>query len=85
MKKHIIEMNESRAMMETLTTKIRGEIQIAESELADVNYNHSLVEAGEQDVVRTLHECLQRKSNADKLHRQLFQERTDYLTDKKVN
>jgi hypothetical protein len=30
MKKHIIEMNESRLMMETLTVKIRGEIQTAE-------------------------------------------------------
>jgi hypothetical protein len=30
MKKHIVEMDESRAMMETLTTKIRGEIQTAE-------------------------------------------------------
>ena len=30
MTKHIIEMNESRAMMETLTLKIRGEIQNAE-------------------------------------------------------
>ena len=31
MKKHIIEMNESRQMMETLTVKIRGEILTAES------------------------------------------------------
>jgi hypothetical protein len=30
MKKHIVEMDESRAMMETLTVKIRGEIQTAE-------------------------------------------------------
>ncbi len=30
MKKHIVEMNESRAVMETLTVKIRGEIQTAE-------------------------------------------------------
>ncbi len=30
MKKHVVEMNESRAMMETLTAKIRGEIQTAE-------------------------------------------------------
>lgn len=30
MTKHIIEMNESRMMMETLTLKIRGEIQHAE-------------------------------------------------------
>jgi hypothetical protein len=30
MKKHIEEMSESRAMMETLTIKIRGEIQTAE-------------------------------------------------------
>jgi hypothetical protein len=30
MKKHIVEMDESRSMMETLTVKIRGEIQTAE-------------------------------------------------------
>lgn len=30
MNKHIREMTESRTMMETLTTKIRGEIQAAE-------------------------------------------------------
>lgn len=30
MKKHLVEMDESRAMMETLTAKIRTEIQTAE-------------------------------------------------------
>jgi hypothetical protein len=30
MKKHIVEMDEARAMMETLTVKIRNEIQAAE-------------------------------------------------------
>ena len=35
MKKHIVEMDESRAMMETLTVKIRGEIQKAEYEFKE--------------------------------------------------
>ncbi len=36
MKKHIVEMDESRAMMETLTVKIRGEIQIAEYVIEEI-------------------------------------------------
>jgi len=36
MKKHIVEMDESRAMMETLTVKIRGEIQTAEYVIEEI-------------------------------------------------
>jgi len=36
MKKHIVEMDESRAMMETLTVKIRGEIQTAEYVIVEI-------------------------------------------------
>ncbi|CAF1263266.1 unnamed protein product [Rotaria magnacalcarata] len=84
MRKHLIEMDESRAMMETLTTKIRGEIQTAEVDLAHENYNFGLVEVGEQEVVKVLQECLQRQSNADSLNKQLYKERSNYLSDKKV-
>ncbi|CAF3685099.1 unnamed protein product [Rotaria sp. Silwood1] len=85
MKKHIVEMDESRSMMETLTVKIRGEIQTAEAELAHESYNFGLVQAGEQEVVRVLQECLQRQSNSDSLNKQLFQERSNYLSDKKIS
>jgi len=101
MKKHIEEMSESRAMMETLTIKIRGEIQTAEyvilftlklifllfyrSELVDVKYNLSLVEAGEQEIVRVLQQCLKRQANTNTLNKQLFQERSNYQSDKKVD
>jgi hypothetical protein len=54
-------------------------------ELADVNYHFGLVEAGEQEVVRTLQESLQRQSNTNTLNKQLFQERSTYLSDTKVN
>ncbi|CAF2707819.1 unnamed protein product [Rotaria sp. Silwood2] len=84
MKKHIVEMDESRAMMETLTVKIRGEIQTAEADLAHENYNFGLVQAGEQEVVRVLQQCLQRQSTTDSLNKQLFQERSNYLSDKKI-
>ncbi len=33
MKKHIVEMNEARTVMETLTVKIRNEIQTAEYDI----------------------------------------------------
>ncbi|CAF3517427.1 unnamed protein product [Rotaria socialis] len=84
MRKHLIEMDESRAMMETLTTKIRGEIQTAEADLAHENYNFGLVEVGEQEVVKVLQECLQRQSSADSLNKDLYKERSNYLSDKKV-
>ncbi|CAF0895080.1 unnamed protein product [Rotaria sordida] len=65
-------MDESRAMMETLTVKICDEIQTAEAELAHETYNFDL-------------ECLQRQSNTDSLNKQLFQECLDYLSDKKIS
>jgi len=55
------------------------------SELADVNYHFGLVEAGEQEIVRALQESLQRQSNTNTLNKQLFRERSDYLSDTKVN
>ncbi len=54
-------------------------------ELADVNYHHSLVAAGEQEVVRVLQENLHRQSSTNALNKQLFQDRSDYLSDTKVN
>ncbi|CAF0998550.1 unnamed protein product [Rotaria sordida] len=65
-------MDESRAMMETLTVKICGEIQTAEAELAHETYNFDL-------------EYLQRQSNTVSLNKQLFQECLDYLSDKKIS
>lgn len=53
-------------------------------ELDHETYNYSLVEAGEQEIVRILQECLQRQSSADTTNKQLYHERTKYLTDKKV-
>ncbi len=55
------------------------------SELADVNYRFGLVEAGEQEVLRVLHEGLHRQSNTNSLNRQLLQERSTYLSETKVN
>lgn len=52
--------------------------------MAKETYNFGLVEAGEQEVVRVLQQCLQRQSNADSLNKQLFQDRSNYLSDKKV-
>jgi hypothetical protein len=54
------------------------------SELSHENYNFKLVETGEQEVVRILQECLQRQSGTDTLNKQLFQERSTYLSNKKV-
>ncbi|CAF3902426.1 unnamed protein product [Adineta steineri] len=82
LKKRIEEMTESRIMMETLTIKIRGEIQTAESELVDVKYNLTLIEAGEKEVVRVLQQCLQRQAATDSLNKQLFQERSNYQSEK---
>ena len=42
------------------------------------------MEVGEQEVIRVLQECLNRQTNADTLNKQLFRERSDYLSDKKV-
>ena len=55
------------------------------TELADVNYSFNLVEAGEQEVVHVLQTTLQRQSNADSLNKQLSQERSNYLSDLKVD
>lgn len=52
--------------------------------MTDVTYNLRLVEVGEQEVIRVLQECLDRQTNADTLNKQLFRERSDYLSDKKV-
>jgi hypothetical protein len=38
MKKHIAELDEARAMMETLTVKIRGEIQAAEYVIEGIEF-----------------------------------------------
>ena len=84
MTKHIIEMNESRMMMETLTMKIRGEIQHAETELIDATYNLKLTEEGEQEVVKVLQDCILRQKATDQLNRQLYEERATYLQEKKV-
>ncbi len=54
------------------------------SELADVNYRFGLVETGEQEVLRVLQESLQRQSNTNTLNKQLFQERSNYLSDTMV-
>jgi len=54
------------------------------SELADVNYHFGLVETGEQEVLRVLQESLQRQSKTNTLNKQLFQERSNYLSDTKV-
>lgn len=58
---------------------------ISRSELADVNYHYGLVEAGEQEVVRVLQETLQRKSNTNTSNKQLYQERSNYLSDTKTS
>ncbi|CAF0745281.1 unnamed protein product [Adineta ricciae] len=84
MKKHIQEMSESRGAMEVLTAKIRVEIQAAESELVDVKYNLSLAEAGEREVVRVLHQCVQRQTSMNTLNKHLFQERSNYQSEKQT-
>lgn len=85
MTKHIIEMNESRMMMETLTMKIRGEIQHAETELIDATFNLKLTEEGEQEVLKVLQQCLHRQKTMDNLNRQLYEERSTYLQEKKIS
>ncbi|CAF0745840.1 unnamed protein product [Adineta ricciae] len=84
MKKHIQEMSESRGAMEVLTAKIRVEIQAAESELVDVKYNLSLAEAGEREVVRVLQQCVQRQTSMNTLNKHLFQERSNYQSEKQT-
>jgi len=54
------------------------------SELADVNYHFGLVQTGEQEVLHVLKESLQRQSNTNILNKQLFQERSNYLSDTEV-
>ena len=53
-------------------------------DLAEVNYNYGLAEAGEEQVVRVLQGNLQRQSHGNSLNKQLFQDRSDYFTETEV-
>lgn len=54
------------------------------TELADVTYNLQLTEEGEQEVLKVLQQCLHRQKQTDHLNRQLYEERANYLQEKKV-
>lgn len=53
-------------------------------ELADVIHHYGLVEAGEQEVVKVLQETIQRQNHTKTLNKQLFEERTRYLSNTEV-
>lgn len=53
--------------------------------MTDVNYNLSLVTAGEEEVTQILQQCIQRQNASEQVNRDLYRERSDYLSDKKVS
>ena len=55
------------------------------SELADVYHHYTLVEAGEQEVVKALQESLRRYQHSKDLNKQLFHDRREYLSDTEVD